>query len=1125
MFSFSRRFLVALFFLLFIRQFAAAQDFHRVSAHVQQLHAEGKNFINENLFSVAPPKKGAPASGFEQRVQFLRIENAPLHQLLSQRPELIRLNLPWQGDTLRVELYRSPVLAETFSILTSGQEQVNYTPGACYRGIIENEPSSVAAVSFFDDDVIGVISHPVWGNLNLGKLDQPGNTSDYALYNENDLPVKPPFECTEQEKPDDHAVKNKPLQQVNVNGCVRVFFECDYELFQNKGSVSATVNYVTGFYNVVATLYDNEMISTVISQIFVWTTPDSYSTSSSSDALTDFLTFRTSFDGDLAHLVGLGGGGLGGIAFLDVLCVGGFNYAFSNISASYQALPTYSWTINVVTHEMGHNLSSHHTHWCGWSNGAIDNCGPNAGYPTEGGCNPGPTPPNGGTIMSYCHLTVGMNFSNGFGPQPGDAIRAGVSGAGCLASSCPVAACNAPTALTVTGITGSGAVIGWNAINGATSYNLEYRVAGSASWTTVTGVSNPYTLASLSASTLYEVQVQAVCGGNASPYFTGLIFKTSPSACAEPSDLTATNPTVNSIVLNWTANGPATQWHVQYGLKGFGLGNGTIVTVNAKPYTLTGLNGNTEYDYYVRSVCGGGLGNSDWVGPLSFFTELANDNPSGAIELFVDQPCPGANVYNNTGASVFSGEFSPTTANGGIWDTGISNTVWFKFTAPSSGSVNLTTDISPLGSLSDTQLALYNNSNPTSLNHMLVSNEDGGSIGNGFATLAYYSGLTPGSVYYIQVDGWNTFTGSFCIEVHETFALAEPGASCTTYTQSLVNGAAAPNKWFNIYSKPDAANIGLPVAAIKTGNNLGTVTVKEIRNSTVQAAPNGVKYMQRYYDVTCTQNQSGAKQVRLFFTNTELENLKTAANLPSNTADDLNISHYDGTTEDCTPNNNLPAGTTLITNVSPTEIGSSDIFFLEFQSPGFSEMGAVFGLVALPVKLLYFKGKTENDRNVLEWATSAEKDLAHFTLQRSSDGLSGWSDLGRLEPQPGQEYPKRYEWNDSEAPARAFYRLKVTDTDGSIEYSGIVLLQRAVPDGLLNLYPNPADDVLYAEYQSSGESSPVFRIFGADGRLILEQTVDMAEGLHIMPFEVGRLPAGLYYFAVRGAAGRVFVKR
>jgi hypothetical protein len=82
----------------------------------------------------------------------------------------------------------------------------------------------------------------------------------------------------------------------------------------------------------------------------------------------------------------------------------------------------------VITHELGHNMGSPHTQSCSWPGGAIDNC-----YTTEGGCALGPAPTNGGTIMSYCHLTgYGINLANGFGPLPGQKIRNFVRNNSCI---------------------------------------------------------------------------------------------------------------------------------------------------------------------------------------------------------------------------------------------------------------------------------------------------------------------------------------------------------------------------------------------------------------------------------------------------------------------------------------------------------------------------------------------------------------------------------------------------------------------------------------------------------------------------------------------------------------------
>jgi hypothetical protein len=152
-----------------------------------------------------------------------------------------------------------------------------------------------------------------------------------------------------------------------------------------------------------------------------------------------FRNTVSGFNGDLAHLVNYPS--TTSVAYLDSLC-GSYRYAYSGISMNYAQVPTYSWTIMAMTHEMGHALGSQHTHACAWNgnNTQIDGCGPIAGVPdpNNGNCATGPLPNNGGTIMSYCHLvgSVGINFNNGFGEQPGALIRSTVESKPCLSTDC-----------------------------------------------------------------------------------------------------------------------------------------------------------------------------------------------------------------------------------------------------------------------------------------------------------------------------------------------------------------------------------------------------------------------------------------------------------------------------------------------------------------------------------------------------------------------------------------------------------------------------------------------------------------------------------------------------------------
>jgi hypothetical protein len=403
------------------------------------------------LWNVDKKYDATVASTYVDKAQFLNIDNVQLGAFMKADSRGIVLSLPKvDGGVYHINLAQYNFLTGDFKVQAVGNNVAvdhPYTPGIYYRGVVDGIPNSLACFSFFNDEVYGLFSIPGEGNyiLALNQITDKSNKLQYILFNDRDSKVHPKGGCDEELLERNRKFINPAALERNAyNTCreIKVFERGDYGFYLTEQSnINAAANYVTACFNALSTVYRNEGIYASMKLFRIDTGNDAYQNASFTTSF-DFLNqfgqeTQDSLHGtDLAMLLSSLNGTLGGVAWLSTLC-SPYNsngnsgpYSFVNIVKDYVALPSYSFDVEAMTHEMGHNLGSPHTHNCSWPGGAIDGC-----YTLEGNCAMPVIqyPVNGGTIMSYCHLVagVGINLSNGFGPLPGNLIRNTVATTSC----------------------------------------------------------------------------------------------------------------------------------------------------------------------------------------------------------------------------------------------------------------------------------------------------------------------------------------------------------------------------------------------------------------------------------------------------------------------------------------------------------------------------------------------------------------------------------------------------------------------------------------------------------------------------------------------------------------------
>ncbi|MGE8528884.1 T9SS type A sorting domain-containing protein [Chryseobacterium rhizosphaerae] len=507
---------ILVFTVLFWNFFSFSQEIKPVARKIHEYEKLNYRAPRYGLFDVKNLDNMVDLRKIATDATIFGLDQPKLKRLMAESPEFLEVSFPFDGDKeITVQLYKKQIFTADFKVKTKKDELVPYHPGIYYRGIVKGDDQSIVSFSFFDNDVVGIISTPALGNIVLGKMK---NSSDFVSYSESKLTVQNSFICGADELMENRIQRpsldpEQLTRRTMTDNCVRVFYEVGYKPYQGNGSnTTATINWMTAIHNSVETLYFNGDIKISLSEIYVWTTPDPY-TGGADANLGMFRSNRPFFNGDIAELITVPGGQ--GMAYLNSLC-SDLKYGFSPVAINYDQFPMFSITIYTIAHEMGHGLGSPHTHACAWNgnNTAIDGCGAASG--SQGSVCPGPLPgPGGGTIMSYCGSVsgVGINFANGFGQQPAELIRNTINSKACLGTNCTSSCETTILDLSITDITQSTASI---FIIDGTSISWKYRLSKMDGTIVQSGTtnSNSFNLNSLAPNTYYNLYIGTDCSGS-----------------------------------------------------------------------------------------------------------------------------------------------------------------------------------------------------------------------------------------------------------------------------------------------------------------------------------------------------------------------------------------------------------------------------------------------------------------------------------------------------------------------------------------------------------------------------------------------------------------------------------
>jgi hypothetical protein len=202
------------------------------------------------------------------------------------------------------------------------------------------------------------------------------------------------------------------------------------------------------------------------------------------------------------------------------------------------------------------------------------------------------------------------------------------------------------------------------------------------------------------------------------------------------------------------------------------------------------------------------------------------------------------------------------------------------------------------------------------------------------------------------------------------------------------------------------------------------------------------------------------------------------------------------------------------TTYSATLSGVQNMVLEYYENSGANRVSFnISGGAILPVTLTGFQGEFKANQVDLSWNTMMEKDIDHYEVYRSADGLN-FDQIGSLPSQMTintSAYELQYNFTDpSPLPGTSYYRIKVIGKDGYVNQSPVVMIANKTIEGV-KIFPTLVQsNTVFVETDKALRSAKL-EFFDLSGKKISESNWESLSGRQSCNLSrAGRLPTGTY---------------
>ncbi len=203
------------------------------------------------------------------------------------------------------------------------------------------------------------------------------------------------------------------------------------------------------------------------------------------------------------------------------------------------------------------------------------------------------------------------------------------------------------------------------------------------------------------------------------------------------------------------------------------------------------------------------------------------------------------------------------------------------------------------------------------------------------------------------------------------------------------------------------------------------------------------------------------------------------------------------------------------TSISNLSVGKYTFQFKVINSVGDSALATVnvteTGL--LPVTLINFSAKNNNDKIDLQWQVASEINVSHYTIERSSDDQS-YESIGQLAANDLANIQVNYNFADNfPLKGNNYYRLVMIDKDGTFTYSktASAVVNNVPSFTLFNVALSAGNSDFKINLTTNYRQQMKLVLADVSGRIIYTNKVQLQKGFNAIDKKIPAINTGIYY--------------